>query len=74
MCLAIPLKVIKIEEKHALGEAGGLTQEFRIDFLPEAKIGDHVMVHAGFGIEIIDEQEARKTQELYEEIFHAVSD
>ena len=32
------------------------------------------MVHAGFGIEIIDEQEARKTQELYEEIFHAVSD
>lgn len=74
MCLAIPLKVIKIERKHALGEASGLTQEFRIDFLPEAKIGDHVMVHAGFGIEIIDEQEARKTQELYEEIFHAVSD
>ena len=33
-----------------------------------------MMVHAGFGIEIIDEQEAEKTQALYEEIFHAVSD
>ena len=56
MCLAIPLKVIEIDGKYALGEAGGLTQQFRIDFLPKARIGDHVMVHAGFGIEIIDEQ------------------
>ena len=74
MCLAIPLKVIEIDGKYALGEAGGLTQQFRIDFLPKARIGDHVMVHAGFGIEIIDEQEAEKTQALSEEIFHAVSD
>ncbi|WP_075876504.1 HypC/HybG/HupF family hydrogenase formation chaperone [Merdibacter massiliensis] len=73
MCLAIPLKITEIHEKTAVGEAGGLSQSFRIDFLPNAKIGDHVMVHAGFAIEIIDPIEAEKTQQLYEEIFHAVS-
>ena len=74
MCLAIPLKILEIHDKTALGEAGGLRQSFRIDFLPEAKIGDQVMVHAGFGIEIVDPKEAEQTQALYEEIFHAVQD
>ena len=74
MCLAIPLKVIEIDGKYALGEAGGLTQQFRIDFLPKARVGDHVMVHAGFGIEIIDEQEEERTHERSAEIFNAVSD
>ena len=72
MCLAIPLKVIKIEGKHALGEAGGLTQEFRIDFLPEAKIGDHVMVHAGFAIEKMTQQEAEENMRFLQEVRDAL--
>ena len=74
MCLAIPLKLVEIESREALGEALGMRQKLRVDFIREPRIGDYVMVHAGFGIEIIDEQEAEKTQALYEEIFHAVSD
>ena len=74
MCLAIPMKIKKINGRSADCEAGGLTQSIRVDFLEDARPGDYVMVHAGFGIEIIDEQEAEKTQALYEEIFHAVSD
>ena len=50
MCLAIPLRLVSVEGKHAVGEAGGLTQNIRIDFIPGAAPGDYVMVHAGFAI------------------------
>ena len=72
MCLAIPLKVIEIDGKYALGEAGGLTQQFRIDFLPKARVGDHVMVHAGFAIERLEESQALEDIGAWEEMENAV--
>ena len=60
MCLAIPLRLVSVEGKHAVGEAGGLTQNTRIDFIPGAAPGDYVMVHAGFAIEKLTKEQAEE--------------
>ncbi len=72
MCLAIPMKITKIDGALATGEAGGLTQQIRIDFLQDVKSGDYVMVHAGFAIEKMTEREALENLALFEEIRHVV--
>ena len=51
MCLAVPLKILSVDGKQAVGEAGGLTQKLRVDFVPGIQPGDYAMVHAGFAIE-----------------------
>ena len=70
MCLAVPLKRTKIEGKSAVGEAGGLSQRVRVDFIPDLAVGDYVMVHAGFAIERMSEQEALEGLDLLEGVFH----
>ncbi len=70
MCLAVPLKITKIEGKSAVGEAGGLSQRVRVDFIPDLAVGDYVMVHAGFAIERMSEQEALEGLDLLEGVFH----
>lgn len=58
MCLGIPLKIVKIDGKEAVGEANGLTQKIRVDLIENIQIGDYVMVHAGFAIEKMDKEQA----------------
>ena len=72
MCLAIPMKITKIDGLTATGEAGGLLQDIRIDFLENVKSGDYVMVHAGFAIQKMTEQEALENLELLEEMKDAL--
>lgn len=72
MCLAMPMKINRIEGKTAYCEAGGLVQTIRIDFIQDARPGDYVMVHAGFAIQKMSEKEALENLELLEEIRNAV--
>lgn len=72
MCLAVPLKLIEINGKNAIGEAMGMTREIRVDFIPEPKIGDFVIVHAGFAIERLPEQQAMDDLEAWEELSNAL--
>ena len=72
MCLAIPLKLIEIKGKEAVGEAMGMTRSVRVDFIPEPRIGDYVIVHAGFAIERLPEQQAMEELEAWEEIQDAL--
>ena len=72
MCLAMPMKINKIDGTSAQCEAGGLTQNIRIDFITDANPGDYVMVHAGFAIERMSEKEALENMELLEEIKNAL--
>ncbi len=72
MCLAIPMKLKKIEGSKAIGEAGGLTKEIRVDFIDTPAPGDYVMVHAGFAIQKMTEAEALENIALMEEIEHAL--
>ena len=58
MCLAVPLKITSIDGKRAVGEAGGLSQTLRVDFLPGLQPGDYVMVDPGFAIQKLTEGQA----------------
>lgn len=66
MCLAIPAQVTELDEKQMMGTVDimGVTREVALDLVPNVKVGDWVLVHAGYGIEIIDEQFANETLEL----------
>lgn len=65
MCLAIPGKLLAKYEENGVSrgriEFGGIIREACMDFLPEAEIGDYVLVHVGFAISRIDEQDAEET-------------
>ena len=67
MCLAIPAKVIKINENIAEIESLGVIKEVDITLVPDAKIGDYVIVHAGFALQIIDKKEASITEGYWKE-------
>ncbi|MCI7740769.1 MAG: HypC/HybG/HupF family hydrogenase formation chaperone [Clostridiales bacterium] len=68
MCLAVPLKIIAIDGKNAVGESMGMQRKLRVDFIPEPKIGDYVIVHAGFAIERLPEKQALEDIAAWEEI------
>ena len=64
MCLGIPGKVTEIDKNVAKVELGGLLREVSLDLCPEVSIGDYVLIHAGFAIQRLDEEEARETLDL----------
>jgi hydrogenase expression/formation protein HypC len=68
VCLAIPVKVIKIKENLAQVDMSGVKREVDVRFLEDIKVGDYVLVHAGFAIEKIDEEEAAETLKLLKDI------
>jgi len=68
MCLAIPGKIISIKDKIADIDFGGIKRKAGLDLLPAAKIGDYVIVHAGFAIQILDTKDAKKTLKMLKNI------
>jgi len=72
MCLAIPGKVVEIYSNEGLQMArvrfGGVTREASLDYVPETQLGDYVLVHVGFAISRVDEEEARRTYEALAEL------
>ena len=69
MCLAIPAKVAKLEEGNlATVDILGVSREISVDLTPQAQVGDYVLVHAGFAIEVVDEQFAQETIDLIKQL------
>jgi hydrogenase expression/formation protein HypC len=74
MCLAVPGKIISINESEdpilRTGKVnfGGIVKEVNLAYVPEAQVGDYVIVHVGFAISKLDEAEAQKTFEYLREI------
>jgi hydrogenase expression/formation protein HypC len=68
MCLAIPLKVSRIKGNLAEVDTAGVKRQVDIRLLKNVKVGDYILVHAGFGIEKIDEEKARETLQLFKDI------
>ena len=68
MCLAIPARVVELEGDKAVVDAMGNRWRARTTLLPEAKLGDLVLIHAGFAISLVDEEEAKETWQLLREI------
>ncbi|MBE0415885.1 MAG: HypC/HybG/HupF family hydrogenase formation chaperone [Dehalococcoidia bacterium] len=68
MCLAIPALVKSIEGNEAEAEIGGISRKISIILTPEARVGDYVLLHTGYAINVIDEEEAEETLKLFEEM------
>ena len=68
MCLAIPARIIELKDDNAVVDAMGNRFRAKTTLLKNVKLGDLVLVHAGFAITTVDEEEARKTWNLIEEI------
>ena len=72
MCLAVPGRVISVEEREtgrfARVEFGGIMREACLDLVPEAQLGDFVLVHVGYAISRMDTEEAERTYRLLEEM------
>jgi hydrogenase expression/formation protein HypC len=70
MCLAIPGKILTSEIHNSVRSGkvafGGITREVCLDFVPEATVGDYVMVHVGFAISRVDREEAERTYQILE--------
>lgn len=68
MCLAIPAKIVELDNDVAVVDAMGNRFKAKTTLLPEAKVGSLVLIHAGFAISLVDEEEAKKTWELIEQL------
>jgi hydrogenase expression/formation protein HypC len=68
MCLAIPMKLVSIKGNKGIVELSGVKKEISLNLLENIKIGDYLIIHAGFAIEKLNETEAKKTLEIWEEI------
>ncbi len=72
MCLAVPGKVLSIAgadlERTGKVSFGGVVKEVSLAYVPEAKIGDYVVVHVGFALSVVDEAEAEQTFEYLRQI------
>jgi len=70
MCLAIPGKILTTEVRDGIRvgrvQFGGITRETCLEFVPEASVGEYVIVHVGFAISIVDREEAERSYELLE--------
>lgn len=68
MCLAIPAKIVNIDNQSATVEVGGVTRQASIVLLPDARLGNYILIHAGFAISLVDEAEALETIKLFEQL------
>ncbi|MGZ9164567.1 MAG: HypC/HybG/HupF family hydrogenase formation chaperone [Anaerolineales bacterium] len=72
MCLGIPGKIIEIYQKDSLRMAkidfGGIVKEACLEYIPEAKVHDYALIHVGFAISLMDEEEAQETLKLIREV------
>lgn len=71
MCLAVPLKLISIDGTSGVGEFDGVRRRVELTFVPQAKTGDYVIVHAGFAMEIMNEEQAENDREAFREVIRA---
>lgn len=68
MCLAVPMRLIQIEGNRGVAEIAGVRRSVMLDLVPEAGVGQYVLVHAGYAIQVLEEEDARETLRLLERI------
>ena len=72
MCLSVPGKIVEIKKNMARVDVGGLLRDISLDLCPEVSIGEYVLIHAGFAIQKVDEEEAKETLELLRKMAEAI--
>jgi hydrogenase expression/formation protein HypC len=71
MCWAVPARIVAVEGDLGRVEVEGTAREVGLQLIEDPRVGDYVLVHAGFAIQKVDEEEARKTLEIFEELWKA---
>lgn len=72
MCLAIPARVVELRSGDtALVDLGGIRKEISIALVPEAQVGDYVIIHVGYALGLIDPEEAQRTLDMFDELNRA---
>ncbi|MGA9048511.1 MAG: HypC/HybG/HupF family hydrogenase formation chaperone [Dehalococcoidia bacterium] len=71
MCLAVPVKITSIEGEQAEVDIGGVGRKVSITLTPEARVGDYVLLHTGYAINVLNEEEAQETLDLLERMVEA---
>ena len=68
MCIGVPIKLLERDEYSGIGEIEGVQRRVSLALLPEARVGDYILIHAGSGMKVIDEQAAAETLALLRKI------
>jgi hydrogenase expression/formation protein HypC len=68
MCLAVPARVLSVEGGEAEVDLSGVRRRISVVLTPEVRVGDYVIIHSGFAISTLDEQEAEETLQLFREL------
>lgn len=68
MCISVPMKVLKINGQRGIADIGGMSQQIDLRFLSHVEVGDYVIVHAGFALQRLDQNEAEETLSLLREV------
>ncbi len=68
MCLAVPAQVIKIEGESAEVQVGGIKRQVRLDLIEDVQVGDYLLVHSGFALHKLEEEEAQASLEAWREL------
>jgi hydrogenase expression/formation protein HypC len=74
MCLAIPMRLVERKEMEGTVELDGVRRTISLMLLPEAEVGQHLLIHAGYAIGAVDEDEAMRTLDLLREYADAMED
>ena len=71
MCLAVPVLITQIQGNEATVEIGGISRRVSIYLTPEARVGDYVLLHAGYAISVVEPEAAEETLRLFREMAEA---
>jgi hydrogenase expression/formation protein HypC len=72
MCLGIPGKVVAIEKNVAKVDVGGVLRDISLDLCPDVSVGEYVLIHTGFAIQKVDEEEAKETLDLLRQMAEGI--
>jgi hydrogenase expression/formation protein HypC len=72
MCVAVPSLITALDGSDAIVDVGGISRKASLMLTPEAKIGDYVLIHAGYAISIVDREEAEATLALFKELADSI--
>jgi len=72
MCIAAPAQIVEINDNVAVVDFGGVRQSAKLDLIEEVEVGRYVLVHSGYAIEVLSDEEAKESLEVWEELLKAL--
>jgi len=74
MCIAAPAQIVEIKENVATVDFGGVRQQAKLDLVGDLEIGRYVLVHSGYAIEVLSDQEAQESLEAWDELLKVLDE